>query len=94
MEAIPENVRVQFNAVLKKRNVPPEVHDHYRKWLRYFLDFRAKNTGRPSPAPIRSVCSLINCVQRVNLPSSWSRRPYTHCLPGRPEKEVRSPLDL
>src|SRR3990172_3016262 len=32
----------QFFAVLKKRAVPVSRHADYKKWLRYYLDFRSK----------------------------------------------------
>src|SRR3990172_2526315 len=34
----------QFFAVLKKRAVPVSRHADYKKWLRYYLDFRSKYT--------------------------------------------------
>jgi integron integrase len=42
MQPIPENLLAQFDAILKQRNIPVNAHSDYRKWLRYFLDFRAK----------------------------------------------------
>jgi hypothetical protein len=42
MQPIPQDVLAQFDALLKLRNVPVASHTYYRKWLRYFLDFRAK----------------------------------------------------
>jgi len=42
MQPIPTNILTQFNAMLKQRNIPVNAHNDYRKWLRYFLDFRAK----------------------------------------------------
>lgn len=44
MLAIPHEVFAAFNTVLKKRAVPVSHHADYRKWLRYFLDFRSKYT--------------------------------------------------
>jgi integron integrase len=44
MQLIPANVLAQFDAILKQRNIPVGVHNDYRKWLRYFLDFRAKHS--------------------------------------------------
>ncbi len=44
MQPIPENILVQFDAILKQRNIPVEAHNDYRKWLRYFLDFREKHS--------------------------------------------------
>lgn len=42
MLPIPENVLQQFNEVLKQRAVIESLQVHYRKWLRYFLDFSRK----------------------------------------------------
>jgi hypothetical protein len=42
MQPIPEDILVQFNAVLKQKAVPSSLHDNYRKWLKYYLDFRVK----------------------------------------------------
>jgi integron integrase len=42
VQPIPKNILAQFDAVLKQQNIPVDAHNHYRKWLRYFLDFRAK----------------------------------------------------
>jgi len=42
MQTIPDDILKQYLAVLKKRVVPVFRHADYRKWLRYFLDFRSK----------------------------------------------------
>jgi len=42
MQTIPDDILVQYVAVLKKRAVSVSSHAHYRKWLRYFLNFRSK----------------------------------------------------
>ncbi len=42
MEPIPNDILTQFNAVLALKAVPSASHDDYRKWLRYFLDYRLK----------------------------------------------------
>jgi hypothetical protein len=44
MLPIPQDVLAQFEAVLKERAVPAPFHADYRKWLRYYLDFRGKYT--------------------------------------------------
>ena len=44
MQPIPSDILTQFEAVLKKRSVPVSRHADYRKWLRYYLDFRGKYT--------------------------------------------------
>jgi hypothetical protein len=42
MQAIPTNILEQYLVILKKRMVPGSRHADYKKWLRFFLDFRAK----------------------------------------------------
>ena len=44
MQPIPENILAQFDSIMKQRNIPADAHNDYRKWLRYFLDFRAKHS--------------------------------------------------
>lgn len=42
MQLIPSDIWATYSAVLKKRAIPVTRHADYRKWLRYFLDFRSK----------------------------------------------------
>ncbi|MDH4101089.1 MAG: phage integrase N-terminal SAM-like domain-containing protein, partial [Nitrospirota bacterium] len=42
MLPIPETILKSFDAILEKKSVPPGLRQDYRKWLRFFLDFRAK----------------------------------------------------
>lgn len=42
MEPIPDRILVHFNSLLDKKSVPATAREDYRKWLRYYLDFRAK----------------------------------------------------
>jgi len=42
MQPIPKDVLIQFDDILKQRNVPLAFRADYRKWLRYFLDYCAK----------------------------------------------------
>ena len=42
MQPIPDDILSPFNALLGKRSVPILLHDAYRKWLTYYLDFRVK----------------------------------------------------
>ena len=44
MQTIPSDILKQFSAVLDKLAVPVSCHSDYRKWLRYYLDFRSKYT--------------------------------------------------
>jgi hypothetical protein len=42
MLPIPQNCPTQFNQALRLSAVHVPFHVHYRKWLRYFLDFCGK----------------------------------------------------
>ncbi len=42
MKPIPRDILTQYEAVLKKRAVTVSRHADYRKWLRYYIDFRGK----------------------------------------------------
>lgn len=37
MQPIPEDILMQFNAVLKQKAVSSSLHDDYRKWLKYYF---------------------------------------------------------
>ena len=39
MRKIPAALNVQFDALLVKNKIPQKFHNHYVKWLRYYLDF-------------------------------------------------------
>jgi hypothetical protein len=43
MRAVPDTVFRQYEEVLKRHGVPRNHYSNYRKWLRYFLDFRFKH---------------------------------------------------
>src|SRR6266498_717557 len=42
MQPIPDDILRQFDAVLSEKAVPVSLRDNYRKWLKYYLDFRVK----------------------------------------------------
>mgnify|MGYP003438889997 CR=1 FL=1 len=42
MLPMPNDISAAFDVALKKRSVSLSLHAAYRKWLRYFLDFRSK----------------------------------------------------
>lgn len=44
MQTIPTDILKHFSAVLEKRAVPATSHADYRKWLRYYIDFRSRYT--------------------------------------------------
>lgn len=42
MLSIPDEILKPFDAVMEQKPIPPALRPHYRKWLRYYLDFRVK----------------------------------------------------
>ena len=39
MIKIPQELRVQFEALLAQKEIPKRLYSEYLKWLRYYLDF-------------------------------------------------------
>ena len=64
MKPIPRDILTQYEAVLKKRAVPVTRHADYRKWLRYYLDFRGKYTLSDSKS--EHVRLFIEKLQKKN----------------------------
>lgn len=64
MLPIPENVLYKFNEILKQRAVVESLHVHYRKWLRYFLDFFRKYS--PPEAKSEQVRLFIDKLKSKN----------------------------
>ncbi len=48
MLPIPDEILKPFDAIMEKKSIPLRLLPDYRKWLRYFLDFRAKYTSPDS----------------------------------------------
>ena len=44
MQPIPAHILKQFTEVLKEKSIPAALHEDYRTWLRYFLDYRSRYT--------------------------------------------------
>ncbi len=42
MKAIPTELMRQFEHLLQAIAIPRKTHGHYKKWLRYYLDFCQK----------------------------------------------------
>jgi hypothetical protein len=42
MKPISPEIKIPYGAALAKKDVPLPAHFHYRKWLRYYLDFCLK----------------------------------------------------
>jgi hypothetical protein len=47
MKTIPTEINITFNALLIKKGVPQPAHFHYKKRLRYYLDFYFKYHFEP-----------------------------------------------
>ena len=42
MLPIPDEVLKSFDVILEQKTIPLNLRSHYRKWLRYYLEFRVK----------------------------------------------------
>ncbi len=42
MLPVPDEILKNFDAMMEQKSVAANLRNDYRKWLRYFLDFRAK----------------------------------------------------
>jgi len=55
MLSIPSEISIRFNSALAQNRIPKECQNHYRKWLRYFLDFcRKYNFQSLQPESLRN----------------------------------------
>jgi integron integrase len=89
MLPIPEYISVQFNNVLRQRAIPESFHVHYRKWLRYFLDFCEKY---PPPETKSEIKSRHYSRKTLKTYADWGRK-FQRFLGDRPPEE-RSSLDV
>jgi hypothetical protein len=48
MLPIPDEILKPFEAVMEQKTIPLALRPHYQKWLRYYLDFRVKNSPSDS----------------------------------------------
>ncbi len=77
MLPIPNEIAAAYEAVLKKRAIPISRHADYRKWLRYFLDFRSKY-----PLPDSRSEQVRLFIQKLRVGYSDSIRPHVPALSG------------
>mgnify|MGYP001573244845 CR=1 FL=1 len=75
MQTISTDILEQFSAVLKKRAVPVSCHSDYRKWLRYYLDFRSKY-----PLPDSRSEHVRMFIQKLQKKESDARTAKAHTL--------------
>lgn len=67
MKPIPPDIAERFSKMLKLRRVPVSLHGEYRKWLRYYLDFRVKYP--PPPARSEHVRLFVEKLRKKNQPA-------------------------
>ncbi|GJQ24464.1 MAG: integron integrase [Candidatus Brocadia sapporoensis] len=95
MLPIPDDILKQYEAVLKKRAVAISLHADYKKWLRYYLDFRIKYPLPDSRS--EHVRMFIEKLQKKNQ-SIEQQRQAAHALSlffesQQREKHASSSLD-
>ena len=93
MQIIPSDIWEQYFTVLKKRVVPVSCHADYRKWLRYYLDFRSKY---PLPAPRPEQVRLFIQKLREKKQTPEQQKQAAHALSlffeSQPRKKHVSPV--
>jgi hypothetical protein len=77
MQVIPTDILEQYSAILKKRAVPLYRYADYRKWLRYFLDFRCKH---PMPESRSEQVRLFVLKLREKKQSPEQQKQAVHAL--------------
>jgi integron integrase len=68
MLPIPKDIIEAFDGVLLKRKIPAGNHSDYRKWLRYFLDYRGKYA--PPEARSEQVRLFIEKIRSKGKPEA------------------------
>lgn len=64
MKSTPTEIQTVYNDALNQKGVPPQIQFHYRKWLRYYLDFCHKYHHKPSIG--ESVALFIKKLKEKN----------------------------
>ena len=64
MMQITSKIEIKFNTLLAKKAIPEKLHSHYKKWLRYYLDFCRKYHFNQSRKD--SLSHFINKLQDKN----------------------------
>jgi hypothetical protein len=77
MQLIPSDIWERYSTVLKKRVIPVSRHADYRKWLRYYLDFRSKY---PLPASRSEQVRLFIQKLREKKQTMEQQRQAAHAL--------------
>lgn len=95
MLSIPPDILKQFDTDLEKKAVPFSIRADYRKWLRYYLDFRAKYQLPDSRS--EQVRLFVEKLREKNQTSNQQEQ-ATHALSlffasQRQEKHVSSSSD-
>jgi hypothetical protein len=96
MQPIPEDILAQFNAVLAQKTVSSSLQDEYRKWLKYYLDFRVKY-----PPPDNKSEQVRLFIEKMRSKGKSGKDLhhvahaliFTHCVPSKTLKEMMSLLD-
>tara|TARA_B100000614_G_scaffold257181_1_gene276994 strand:- start:1155 stop:2441 length:1287 start_codon:yes stop_codon:yes gene_type:complete len=68
----------QFDERLTVRNISPDLHGFYRKWLRFYLDFCTKY--RKDPRNSDSLPDFINKLREKNQPEPFQKQAYHSVL--------------
>jgi hypothetical protein len=93
MLAIPENVLARFNEVLRQRAVQGAFHVHYRKWLRYFLDFCQKYPP-PETKSEQVRLFIAKLKSKKQTPQQWARAAHAISLFYESQRTINRPPSI
>lgn len=91
MLPIPNDISAQYQVVLDRRKVPVSLHADYRKWLRYYLDFRNKY---PPPDSRSDHVRLFIGKLRDKKQSQEQQKQAAHALSLFFESQIREKSTL
>lgn len=91
MLPIPNDISAQYQVALERRKVPVSLHADYRKWLRYYLDFRNKY---PPPDSKSEQVRLFIGKLRDKKQSQEQQKQAAHALSLFFESQIREKSTL
>lgn len=78
MKIIPQDLLIRFDSCLNDSCIPLKLHNFYRKWLRFYLDFCHKYNQNPKSSA--SLPAFINKLREKNQSRQHQKQAYDSIL--------------
>lgn len=91
MQTIPDDILKQYLAVLKKRAVPVFRYADYRKWLRYFLDWKLQEKKQSPEQQKQAAHALSLFFQSLDAKTKAAGESSNNIMRSEETKVVSSP---